>query len=156
MNEVIQYLTEITAEVSKADYLFVGLMILLSSMIIVLETLSRKAKAKQAVTGIKPDIRSVVTHSPENFKSREYISKIQKLAGRPDGILIENGYIIPVERKPFSNKIRDRYIAQILVYMRLIEEFEGKKPPYGYLILGKNSRKVKIFNTAARQICKLL
>ena len=35
--------------------------------------------------------------------------------------------------------------------MRLIEEFEGKKPPYGYLILGKNCRTFKIENSPERQ-----
>jgi CRISPR/Cas system-associated exonuclease Cas4 (RecB family) len=35
--------------------------------------------------------------------------------------------------------------------MRLIEEFEGKKPPYGYLLLGPKCRKVKIENSDTRQ-----
>ncbi|MCB0353579.1 MAG: Dna2/Cas4 domain-containing protein [Bdellovibrionales bacterium] len=70
---------------------------------------------------------------------------------RPDAIVVENGFFIPVERKPLAKKIRDRHIAQLLVYMRLVEEFEGKKPPYGYLIIGKGCRKVKIHNSAGRQ-----
>ena len=65
--------------------------------------------------------------------------------------MVENGYLIPVDRKLYSNKIRDRYIVELLVHMRLIEEFEGKRPPYGYLILGKNARRVKISNTEKKQ-----
>ena len=73
------------------------------------------------------------------------------MAGRPDAVIKERGYYIPVERKPLSNKIRDRYVAQLLVYMRLIEEIEGKRPPYGYLIVGKGARKVKIQNSEEKQ-----
>src|SRR5690606_19339167 len=82
---------------------------------------------------------------------RNYVSEIQGLAGKPDAIIIENGYFIPIERKPLARKIRDRHVAQLLVYMRLVEEFEGKKPPYGYLILGENCRRVKIPNSEGRQ-----
>ncbi len=82
---------------------------------------------------------------------REYVSEIQGLYGRPDALLNENGFFIPVERKPLARKIRDRYVAQLLIYMRLIEEFEGKKPPYGYLILGSNCRRIKIENSPSRQ-----
>lgn len=151
MNEYFEYIASISKEVSRADYLIIGLLILLTTLIIILETLSKKAKSKQQAAGITPEIKSVVTHDVKASANKEYISSAQKLAGRPDAVIKENGYMIPVERKPFSNKIRDRYIAQLLVYMRLIEEFEGKKPPYGYLILGKNSRRVKILNSEARQ-----
>jgi CRISPR/Cas system-associated exonuclease Cas4 (RecB family) len=82
---------------------------------------------------------------------RNYISEIQGLAGKPDALISEGGFIIPIERKPLARKVRDRYIAQLLVYMRLIEEFEGKKPPYGYLILGPNCRRFKIENSPDRQ-----
>ena len=35
--------------------------------------------------------------------------------------------------------------------MRLIEEFEGKRPPYGYLLLGPKFRRIKIENSEERQ-----
>ena len=73
------------------------------------------------------------------------------LAGRPDALISEEGYIIPIERKPLARKIRDRYVAQLLVYMRLVEEFEGRKPPYGYLILGPSARRFRIENSPERQ-----
>jgi CRISPR/Cas system-associated exonuclease Cas4 (RecB family) len=66
-------------------------------------------------------------------------------------LIVEDGFSVPVERKPLAKKLRDRYVAQILVYMRLVEEFEGQKPPYGYLLLGPQCRRVKIQNSPERQ-----
>lgn len=134
------------------EILFAWLLVLLCCLVIVLDALSTLAAKKQKASGIVPKITSVLTPS-SNFKdARKYVSKRQGLAGKPDALLVENGFIIPIERKPFTNKVRDRYVAQLLVYMRLIEEFEGKKPPYGYLVLGKTMRKVKVTNTEKRQI----
>lgn len=87
----------------------------------------------------------------KRLPARDYISDIQGIAGRPDAVIIEKGHFIPVERKALSKKIRDRHVVQLLVYMRLIEEFEGKRPPYGYLVLGDSARRVKIANTPERQ-----
>jgi CRISPR-associated protein Cas4 len=82
---------------------------------------------------------------------REYISTAQGLAGKPDALVREDGVVIPVERKPLAKKLRDRYIAQLLVYMRLVEEFEGEKPPHGYLLLGPNCRRIKVVNSESKQ-----
>ena len=82
---------------------------------------------------------------------REYISLAQGLAGKPDALIEEAGLIIPVERKPLAKKLRDRYIAQLLVYMRLVEEFEGKRPTHGYLLLGPTCKRIRVDNTEAKQ-----
>jgi CRISPR/Cas system-associated exonuclease Cas4 (RecB family) len=59
--------------------------------------------------------------------------------------------ILPVERKPLAKKLRDRYAAQLLVYMRLVEEFEGVKPTHGYLLLGPSCRRVRVENSVTKQ-----
>ena len=124
---------------------------ILTVLVIVLDSLSAIAAKKQKSSGILPQITNVLTPSANFKEPEEYHSEYQQLSSKPDALLIENGYIIPVDRKIGGNKIRDRHVAALLVHMRLIEEFEGKKPPYGYLILGKNARRVKILNTADRQ-----
>jgi CRISPR/Cas system-associated exonuclease Cas4 (RecB family) len=50
-----------------------------------------------------------------------------------------------------AKKLRDRYVAQLLIYMRLVEEFEGVRPPHGYLLLGPQCRRVKVVNSSAKQ-----
>lgn len=145
------FLQKLLYDLLSSDELFFWLLVILVFLFIVLEGISKIAKEKQKKAGIKPENQNVMTQDANLNTSREYTSDIQLLSGKPDAIILEGGFKIPVERKAFSNKIRDRHIAQLLVYMRLIEEFEGKKPPYGYLVLGKNKRKVKILNTKEKQ-----
>lgn len=107
--------------------------------------------AKGELTGFETETTIISVDGARSYPTREYISELQGLAGRPDAIIVENGFFIPVERKPLAKKLRDRYVAQLLVYMRLIEEFEGKKPPYGYVILGSKARKLRIENSSEKQ-----
>ncbi|MCB0338617.1 MAG: Dna2/Cas4 domain-containing protein [Bdellovibrionales bacterium] len=124
---------------------------LLAITIIVVDSFSLMARKKRQAAGIEPKAQAISIDGGKSLPVREYVSEIQGLAGKPDALTQENGFIIPVERKPLARKLRDRYVAQLLVYMRLVEEFEGKKPPYGYLILGSNCRRFKIANTDERQ-----
>ena len=139
------------SEALDQDSNFFWLVSILIVLFIILDAFSALAKSKRKLAGVEPEIKNVLFPSDIFKATRKYQSEIQQLESQPDAILVENGYLIPVDRKLFSNKVRDRYIVEILVHMRLIEEFEGKKPPYGYLILGKNSRRVKISNTEKRQ-----
>jgi len=135
------YLQDLIYDLLGSDVLFFWLLVLLTVLVIVLDSLSAIASKKQKSSGVLPQITRVLSPGA-NFKETEhYSSEYQQLSSRPDALLIENGYIIPVDRKMGGNKIRDRHVAELLVHMRLIEEFEGKKPPYGYLILGKNARR---------------
>ena len=67
------------------------------------------------------------------------------LVGRPDRIVKRGKYYIPEDKKP-SYKVYDTYKAQIGVYLILIEEHYGIRPPYGVVVLG-NGRRAKIKNT---------
>lgn len=129
--------------------------ILLAAVIIVglvlLRSLRSVAEAKRKISGISRGSVAVSVDGSKTVPVRHYVSDLQGLAGRPDALISEEGFIIPIERKPLARKIRDRYIAQLLVYMRLVEEFEGKRPPYGYLILGPTCRRIQIENSQERQ-----
>lgn len=82
---------------------------------------------------------------------RELSSKTLGLVGRPDAIVQEGGALIPIERKAFGKRPRDKDIAQLLVYCRLIEEIEGVRPPHGYLIIGPTAKRFKISNDPNKQ-----
>jgi CRISPR-associated exonuclease Cas4 len=127
------------------------LCVLLVIFLLVIERFIKSLEQRRAESGLEKRATAVSIDGGHTHAVREYISDIQGLAGRPDAVILEHGYFIPVERKPLARKLRDRYVAQLLVYMRLIEEFEGKRPPYGYLILGANCRKIKIVNSPERQ-----
>lgn len=152
MRESIRdFLYKTLYDLAQADTQLVLLAVLCVCASIVLDVVGSFAKKQKRKSGLEKTQKPLALDSESKALTKEYISEIQGLAGRPDALLFENGKIIPVERKPMFNKIRDRSVAQLLVYMRLIEEFEGIKPPYGYLILGKNCRRVRIENTPARQ-----
>ena len=138
-------------EISILDSEIILLAILLVIATIVIDSLSSFASVKKSKVGTPKPLGTVSLEGSKDIPVRQYISDIQGLAGRPDAVIKENGYYIPVERKPLAKKLHDRYVAQVLVYMRLIEEFEGKRPPYGYLLLGPNCRRIKIENSEARQ-----
>lgn len=150
MREIVrEYLVNLIHEVAAVDPELILLSVLIVCCIIVLDAITMRASQKRRQSGISQ--KTVSVDGSKSFPVKHYVSEIQGLAGRPDALIVEDGFIIPVERKPLARKIRDRYIAQLLVYMRLVEELEGKKPPYGYLILGPSCRRFKILNTTERQ-----
>ena len=145
------FFEDLLTDLSGLDSTIVLLAMLIIVAVVVLDAVGMAIRRRHKQAGLSP---TTVTKSIDGSKTvplRDYVSEIQGLAGKPDALIRENGYVIPIERKPLARKIRDRYVAQLLVYMRLVEEFEGKKPPYGYLILGANCRKIKIDNTSSRQ-----
>jgi CRISPR-associated protein Cas4 len=144
----------IVDHINQISYLNTEIILLTTLIVIstiVIDALSATARKKRIEVGVDSSSTPVSIDGAEKGKGKQYISDIQGLAGRPDAIIKENGFFIPVETKPLAKKLHDRYVAQLLVYMRLIEEFEGKKPPYGYLLLGPKHRRIKIENSEAKQ-----
>ena len=68
------------------------------------------------------------------------------LAGRPDRLVKPGGTIIPEEWKS-ARRLRPWHRAQVGVYLALIEEQFGTRPPYGVVVTGDGRRHV-IENTA--------
>ena len=111
----------------------------------------REASKKHHQAGFQESEVALAIDGSAILPEREYVSESLGLAGRPDAVIREGEYIIPVECKPLAKKLRDRYVAQLLVYMKLVEECEGIRPPHGYLFLGEKFRSVKIINSVERQ-----
>ena len=82
------------------------------------------------------------TISRDNVELR---SKRYKLVGRPDRI-VQRGKNFIAEDKKSSMRVYDSHRVQMGVYMLLLEEEYGKRPPYSVLLLG-NGRREKIKNT---------
>ena len=148
--ELARYVAQLAGHLHLNSPLVLLTIIVLAAFIVINAVITSAHKTKED-SGIGATNNRVSIDGVAELAVKQYMSESQGLAGRPDAVIVENGFPIPVERKPLARKIRDRYIAQLLVYLRLIEEFEGKKPPYGYLILGPSCRKVKIENTPERQ-----
>ena len=127
------------------------LLLLVGAALLVIRSFSRAAGHRRRASGFDPQSVTVSIEGSRILPEREYVSPAQGLAGKPDALVEEGGFIIPVERKPLAKKLRDRYVAQLLVYMRLVEEFEGRRPPHGYLLIGPSCRRIKVDNTEAKQ-----
>ncbi len=151
LESIINYFANTWHQALNADYGIMLFCIIGIATMIVLDAVTLAISKARHQTGLDPRARGISVDGSSALPGKSYLSERQALAGRPDAVIYEGGFIIPVERKPLARKVRDRYVAQLLIYMRLIEEFEGKKPPYGYLILGQNCRKVRIENTPERQ-----
>lgn len=67
------------------------------------------------------------------------------LAGRSDRVLEEGRVPIPEEWKS-ARRAHDSHRAQLGVYLILIEEVTGIRPPYGYIVLGDGQR-VRVENS---------
>lgn len=127
------------------------LLFLLAVGLCVLRVFRRDVRQKRSEAGFSPREHAISLDGSSMLPEREYVSSRQGLAGKPDALIDEGGEIIPVERKPLGKKLRDRYVVQLLVYMRLVEEFEGRRPSHGYLILGPSCRRVRVENSESKQ-----
>lgn len=120
------------------------LVVLAALTLLVIRSFLKAARKRHRDTGFMLHEVAVAMEGSSIIPAREYISTAQGLAGKPDALVKEGDDIVPVERKPLAKKLRDRYVAQLLVYMRLVEEFEGHRPSKGYLLLGPDCRRVII------------
>ncbi|MEZ4753586.1 MAG: CRISPR-associated protein Cas4 [Bdellovibrionota bacterium] len=146
-----EFVIDLIYDLTTVDGQLALFFLILVCAAIVVDAVSLAIKHKEKESGITNAADAMGIDGSSILPTRDYISDAQGIAGRPDAVLKEKGNLIPVEFKPLAKKIRDRYVAQLLIYMRLIEEFEGTSPPYGYLILGKNKRRVRIDNTEKKQ-----
>ena len=150
-DQIINWVQATFQDLGKLESDTITFVILLTISVIVVDGVLLTIEKLRKSSGFEKDLHAIGVDRGKVLPQKRYISNAQQLAGSPDGVIIEDGFYIPVERKPFAKKVHERYIAQLLVYMRLIEEAEGKRPPYGYLIIGKNCKRVRIDNTESRQ-----
>lgn len=131
------------------ELLFFVLLIVIT--FIVVDVASFYIKKESLKSGIKKESDFLSIDGSTILPVKNYISEIQGLSGRPDAVIKEKGNFVPIEIKPLAKKLKDRYVFQLLVYMRLLNEFERTDIPYGYLILGEKNKRVRINNLPERQ-----
>lgn len=127
------------------------LLLVLGILIFLWDLFDRRSKTIHRNSGLDEKAQMIALKGSSQLPSREYVSSFHGLSSKPDALLKIDGYIIPVDRKPMGKKVRDRHIVQLLVHMRLIEEIEGVRPPYGILLLGPEVKTVRVQNTEQRQ-----
>ena len=121
------FLIETLSQIARLDTDFILLAILITCTIILYDLFHAVSRKKLNEAGIQKEAVTQRVDGSKTLPVADYVSDVQGLAGRPDAVIIENGFTIPVKRKPLPRKLRDRHVAQLLVYMRFVEEFDGKK-----------------------------
>ena len=127
------------------------LLLILGILIFLWDIFDRHRSRAQQETGLDKNFQAISVRGSSQLPGISLNSDTLGLYGSPDAIIRENEFNIPVINKPLSKKIRDRHVIELLVYMRLITEKEGKSPPYGIIVLGAEHRQVKIRNTEQKQ-----
>lgn len=127
------------------------LLLILGAIIVIWDKLMRESSSIRTSGGLGEKSELIALSGSDLVPARSYSSEKLQLSSQPHGIVKEGGFIIPVDVIPSTNKVRDRHVIQLMVHMRLIEEVEGRNPPYGLLIMGKEKRSVRVKNSEEKQ-----
>src|SRR5688572_206126 len=98
--EIAETIYGLLYEIASLDSKFILLAVLIVVAIIVLDGITKFAGEKNAQAGLTSGMNTVGIDGGKNLPVRSYVSDIQGLAGRPDALINEGGYLIPIERKP--------------------------------------------------------
>jgi CRISPR/Cas system-associated exonuclease Cas4 (RecB family) len=123
------------------------LLLIIGLLIFVWDIFERRSSNIRKKSGLTATSEIISAKGSAHSPSKDYFSKHLGLSSRPDALIREDGFIIPVDIKPMTKKVRDRHVVAMLMHMKLIEEIEGSRPPYGVLLMGTRKRQVRIKNT---------
>ena len=127
------------------------ILLIVGAIIFIWDLLDRRNTRLSKRSGLDRKTKVVALSGSSELPLRELYSNEIGLSGRPGGLLRDGEDLIPVEYSPLTKKVQDRHVIQLVIHMRLLEVVEGKKPPYGLLVLGPDARSVKIKNTQEKQ-----
>src|SRR4051812_9657021 len=106
--QIALYLISLVDDIASLPSTLIFLAVLITMCVMVLDSLSNHVRKKQKAAGISSKSTLLSVDGATSLPIKNYVSNIQGLAGRPDAIIREGGFIIPVERKPLARKVRDR------------------------------------------------
>ncbi len=119
------------------ETVLLSLILVTVTLLAIAYALWKRATAAQKMSGLPrakvvyEDMRSALP--PEG----PLISEERRLVGKPDYLLDDGEYIIPVEVKsaplPRSGNPYPGHVLQLAAYCLLVEDVYGKRPPYGYI-----------------------
>ncbi len=127
------------------------LLLILGLLIFFWDFFERKYSQLSENSELESHTTIVALKNDATFPSQTFSSSKLGLRGRPDAIVKEKSFLIPVDLVPLSSKIQDRHVIKIIAYLRLIEEKTGKSSPYGILLMGKKRRMVRVKNSDEKQ-----
>lgn len=143
--------TDILSRVVPVPTEILLLLLVLGVLIFIWDLLERTGKKINRQSGLTENTNLVAIKGSEFLPSEEYYSEILGLRGRPDALVQDKRFLLPVIFIPKGKKIRDRHVAELLVLLRLVEEHTGTAPPYGIALLSATKRQVRVRNSDEKQ-----
>lgn len=128
-----------------------SLLLVLGLIIFMWDLFDRRSQKIRRESGLGESTETLSIRGSSSLPTRTYVSPELGLSSRPDALVKEGDQLIPVDLHPTATKVRDRHVISLLVHMRLVEQFEGARPPHGLLLLGKEQRQVRIKNADEKQ-----
>lgn len=135
------------------NLIFVIGLIIIAFGLIMLHLLSRQ-KMSFGILGSKKRIYQ----DTQQFPGKNIFAKSLPLVGKPDYLIKDGKYIIPVEIKS-SEAPRDQYknnVMQLMALCLLVEEHYGIRPPGGYLRYKNAEMKFAYTKEAEESVRKLV
>jgi CRISPR-associated exonuclease Cas4 len=105
-----------------------------------------------------PGGRILLSDTSEERRGRPLYSETYGLAGTPDYLVQTSKGLVPVEVKPGRTDAEphESHLLQVLAYCLLVEETEGKRPPYGLLRYSSDTFKVDYNNQTRAYIINVI
>ncbi len=89
--------------------------------------------------------------------SKPLFSSKLRLVGKPDYIVKQDGFHIPVEIKKGNHKIPFKsHIMQLMAYCCLVEEKYGRKVPYGVLVYENYQTKISYTEKEKKELLDVM
>lgn len=115
------------------------MLILISFVLIILSKITKrkikKLKDKHNIPSGK------ITYQDLSKPAKPFFSKRYRITGKPDYIIKNNNYFIPIELKSGACKEPQKnHILQLAAYCQLLEENYGRFCPYGIIVFSDKSK----------------
>jgi CRISPR-associated exonuclease Cas4 len=95
---------------------------------------------------------------PDRRDAKPLYSSRYGLSGKPDYLVATSRGLVPVEVKPERTEPepRESHVLQVLAYCLLLEETEGKSPPYGLLSYRDDTFKISYNKSTRANLIQML
>lgn len=118
--------------------MLLGIILFILSGFLLVSSVFNKVKIKH-IKNEKNIHKGKITYTDLNKPAKPFFSKIYRLSGKPDYIIKDNQYYIPIEVKTGKhNEPQKNHIFQLAAYCHLLEENYGGFVPFGILVYNDN------------------
>lgn len=128
------------------------LLLVLGLLIFMWDLFDRRSKLLRKSTGLADTDDVISVQGGGTLPASNFFSEELALSSKPDALIRDGEFLIPVDIHPMTNKVHDRHIVSLFVHLKLIEKIHGRRPPHGILLMGKDKRHIRITNSPEKEL----